>query len=56
MLTNPLAPKKWRPELKKFRSNTCFSYEPQEIFISRTGTVKLTPVVIEFFVDDSRVI
>lgn len=46
MPTNPLVPKKWCPELAKIRSNTCFSYEPQEIAISRTAAGHLTPDVV----------
>ena len=46
MPTNPLVPKKWCPELGKIQSNTCFSYEPQEISISRTAAGHLTPDVV----------
>ena|ERR671918_1323635 len=46
MPTNPLVPKKWCPELGKIQSNTCFSYEPQEIAISWTAAGHLTPDVV----------
>jgi hypothetical protein len=46
MPTNPLLPKQWCPELGKIQSNTCFSYEPQEITISRTAAGHLTPDVV----------
>lgn len=46
MPTNPLVPKKWCPELGKIQSNTCFSYEPREMAISRTAAGHLTPDVV----------
>lgn len=46
MPTNPLVPKQWCPELGKIKSSTCFSYEAQEIAISRTAAGHLTPDVV----------
>jgi hypothetical protein len=46
MPANPLVPKQWCPELGKIKSSTCFSYEPQEIVISRTAAGHLTPDVV----------
>ena len=38
--------KKWCPELRKIRSDTCASYQPQEIAISHTASGHLTPDVV----------
>lgn len=46
MPTNPQARKKWCPELRKIRSDTCASYQPQEIAISHTASGHLTPDVV----------
>ncbi len=46
MLTNPVMPKEWCPELRKTESHSCFIYAPQEIFISRTSAGHLTPDVV----------
>ncbi|MCI0591320.1 MAG: hypothetical protein L0Y67_06940 [Gammaproteobacteria bacterium] len=36
----------WCPELRKIQSNTCVSYEPQEVAISHTAPGHLTPDVV----------
>ena len=46
MPTNPQVRKKWCPELRKIRSDTCASYQPQEIAISHTASGHLTPDVV----------
>ena len=46
MPTNPLVTKQWCPELGKIKSSTGFSYEAQEIAISRTAAGHLTPDVV----------
>jgi hypothetical protein len=38
--------KQWCPELRKIRSNTSVSYQPQEVVISHTASGHLTPDVV----------